>query len=61
MIRGADWSADRNSYRTFGCRAAMEGTPPPLNDMVWAFVWPTERDDKAFERCLIPEMDGEMI
>jgi hypothetical protein len=44
MIRGADWSADRNSYRTFGCRAAMEGTPPPLNDMVWAFVWPTERE-----------------
>ena len=44
MIRGADWSSDRNSYRTFGCRAAMEGTPPPLNSMAWAFVWPTEAD-----------------
>ena len=43
MIRGADWSADRNSYRTFGCRVAMEGTPP-LNSLMWAFVWPNERE-----------------
>lgn len=57
MIRGADWSADRNSYRTFGCRVAMEDTPP-LNSLMWAFVWPNERE--LFPQPE-PEMGGEMI
>jgi len=28
MTRGADWSSDRNSFSSFGCRDAMSAISP---------------------------------